>query len=676
MIYKRRVLKWLIVRMLKGALCLFTLAVVGLAVAWWACPFPTERLNRWPTSPRVFDAQGRTILAVVGQDDQWRMPVPTEYMSKWLIKATVAVEDQRFYEHAGIDVMAVVRAAGSNIAAGRVVSGASTLDMQLCRMMDERPRSLWAKVVESFRALQLNCIKSKGEILEVYLNVAPYGGNVRGSEAAALAYFGKTAAELSLAEAALLAGLPQSPVRYRPDRHLEAALKRQRFVLNRMAEEGMITASQLAAAMADAIVIRPATRGEYAQHAAWLGLRRRPAGGRMTVEPKVQSQLERLMDDRRRLLPCDAEQAVVVIDVANSALVGMVGSSDPADPVDGQVNGAVARRSPGSALKPFIYAAAFEAGRLNGQSIVYDVPIRRGGWTPSNFDEEFSGEVRVDEALRQSLNIPAILVAEGVGLSLCCGLLEATGVPLPAEAQSRGGLALAIGGIDVRLWDLTNAYATVARGGVRSEVRLFVDEPVRQMRALGPEVCAEISDILSSRRRRPAGMGNRLESDVPWFMWKTGTSAGRRDAWAVGHNGQYAVGVWVGRFRGTGDVGFVGAEAAEPLLTQLFDLPELRSIDDPGPAGTVAVRHPLGRPREAAEALRILSPGDGERFLALGGKTIILPRANRQGEFMWFLDGRLLPASEAGRLTLRPGRYELRCVDGNGRFAAVRFVVM
>jgi penicillin-binding protein 1C len=670
----RRIKRW--VKRLAGAwLLLLLVGAVALAVVWRACPFPVERLDRWPASPVVTDVHGRPLLVRPSAEDQWRLPVPLERMSPWLIDATIATEDQRFRSHGGVDAIAVLRAAGQNLAAWRTVSGASTITMQVCRMMEPRDRTLGAKCVEALRAMQLERLRSKEDILAIYLNVAPYGGNVRGVEAAALTYFGKHAADLSLGESALLAGLPQSPARLRPDRHGEAAKRRRRTVLRRMAERNMITEQQRRQAEQEPVVICRRWRPRGAPHAAFLALRRRPHGGRTTIDLGVQAEVERLAERHLANLPDGTETAVVVLDIETSAITAILGSGDVADPLDGQVNGAVARRSPGSALKPFIYAAAFEAGRLGGDSIVYDVPIRRGGWSPENFDRTFRGKLAARDALRQSLNVPAILVAEGVGLTRCIGVIRAVGIDLPRDARRRGGLALAVGGIEVSLLDLVNGYATLGRGGVRRRPRLLADEPTEESLALSAGTCAAVNDILSSRRRRPRGMELAEPTQVPWFMWKTGTSAGRRDAWAVGHNGRHAIGVWVGRFRGTGRVAYVGAEAAEPLLASLFALPALRVDRDPPPPAPIVVRRPLPPPEAAADALRVVCPGDGETYCAVADRAVVHIRANREGGLRWFLNGRLLDDGSAGRLVLPPGGYELRCIDAAGASSAVRFAV-
>lgn len=657
-----------------GAILVVVLAG-GFALVWHLYPFPVERLGRWSASPAVFDVKGRPMLGIVGADEQWRCPVPLADVSPWLIQATIAVEDERFYRHSGVDLVAVVRAVGQNLSAGRIVSGASTLDMQIVRMMDNRPRTPRAKLIEAFRALQLNRRMGREQILELYLNVAPYGGNLQGVEAASLAYFGKRAKDLSLAEAALLAGLPQSPSRLRPDRNPDAALARRRIVLRTMLRKGWIAEQQFTDALSCPVPVCKSPRPKRAVHGCFLALSRRPAGGYTTIDLDIQDQVEKLACEHLATLPEGTELAVIVIDVAESAIVALLGSGDPADPVDGQVNGVLARRSPGSALKPFLYATAFEMEQLNGDSIVHDIPISRGAWAPANFDRTHAGQIRAAEALRRSLNVPAILVAEGAGLARCCGVLEAAGVRLPANAQQRGGLALAVGGIEISLLDLTNAYATLARGGLRRRLRLFIDESSEAVRALKPLVCASINDILSCRQRPPAALREGTWANTPWFMWKTGTSSGRRDAWAVGHNCRYAIGVWAGRFRGTGRQEYVGAEAAEPLLCALFSLAQLRADSDPPKPDAIKVAKPLVLPRELAEDLRITAPGNGETFVAFDETAVVHASANRDDGNQWFLDGKLEGTGRTQRFVLTPGVHELHCVDQRGASSSVRFAV-
>ncbi|HOD80071.1 MAG TPA: penicillin-binding protein 1C [Phycisphaerae bacterium] len=674
-------------RWLRRVLLAFgVLIAVGLGVlsfCWHAWPFPIERLEALPASPVVTDCRGDLLLRRVSHDDQWRMSVSLERMSPWLVQATIAAEDRRFRRHRGVDPLAVARAAGQNLLAGRTVSGASTLTMQVCRMMDSRPRSIGAKLIESFRALQLEALWSKGRILEHYLNAAPYGGNVRGVQAASRLFFAKDAADLSLAEAAMLAGLPQSPSRYRPDRHLQAARARQRVVLERMVAAGFISPRQCEQAAAQELQLARRSVVVDAPHAAEMALQRSPGGGRTTLDGEIQQAVQSVLHEHGRNLPAAVVQAAVVIDIEQAAIVALIGSAGPGA---SQFNAAAAPRSPGSALKPFLYAAAFDAGVLGADTTVYDVPIDRGSWRPDNFTRTFSGPLPAGEALRRSLNVPAILVAQGAGLERCLGVLRACGLDLPADADARAGLSLAVGGLEVSLLELTNAYATLGRGGVTRPPRLLADEARAARspaaRALSAEACRTLDDILSSRRRRPGGMEGLDAASVPWFMWKTGTSAGRRDAWAVGHNGRYAVGVWVGVDRGAGREELVGSQAAEPALAALFALPRLRrtQADPPAPAPLI-VRHPLPPPPEAGSELVILSPPAGSTLIALNGQAVIHPQANGRTQdaastgpaLQWFHNGRLL--ADAKRLEVGVGVHELRCVDPAGRAAAVRFNV-
>lgn len=635
-------------------------------------PFPVDRLARIPVSPAVTTREGRLLLQTVARDGQWRMPVKLSKVSKWLTCATIAAEDERFWQHPGVDPIAALRAAYQNATNLRIVSGASTLTMQVCRMTAPADRTLLNKLCESFRALQLERILTKEEILTQYFNDAPYGGNIRGAEAAALRYFGKHAADLALDEAALLAGLPQSPEKLRPDRHPRAAQLRRKWVLERMVELHAITPDQAAAAASAAIVLNTPANIPHPKAVAWAALARRPRGGRTTIDAALQQEVERIVDEKTNRLPPSTQAAVVVIDIETAEIRAWTAAADTTDPVSGQVDGVLARRSPGSALKPFIYATAFESQRLAPDTLLLDAPIERTGWKPHNFSPEYLGEVRADVALRKSLNIPAILLTEQIGLTRCVETLKSCGVSIPVGDAHRAGLALAVGGSEVSLLDLTNGYATIGRGGIFRKPILFSDEPSPSMPALSENVCATVSDILSTDRRSPAGED---PSNPAWFMWKTGTSSGRRDAWAVGHNTRFAVGVWVGRFSGAGNHGYVGRPAAEPILAAIFRLPAIRQMTPPPAPAMWTVVNPLPKPVELDARLRILSPQPGDRFVSLNDQAVIHARANQQGPVYWFLNGQLVGTDPQIRLTSTPGDYELRCCGKGSEYDEVRFQI-
>lgn len=634
-------------------------------------PYPLERLAIERPSPQVTARDGTPLLETVAVDEQWRIPVGLASVAPHVIEATIAVEDERFRRHHGVDPLSIVRAVGQNISAGEVVSGASTITMQLCRLVEPRPRTFRSKLIEAFRAVQVERALTKDEILEAYLNHAPYGGNVVGIEAAARAWCGKGADELSLAEAALLAGLPQGPSILRPDRYPDRARLRRATVLARMHAEGFIDAETARRAAAEPIVVPDVDRTVRAPHAAWLALSRDPTGGRTAIDLSVQAVLARAVEGALDL-PDGVQVAVVAIEIESGAVRGLVGSRDHSAPFEGQVNGATARRSPGSALKPFIYATAFARGRLAPEDPLPDVPIERGGWRPRNFDGEFRGSVSASVALRDSLNVPAILVTERLGLVEVLGVIERCGIPLPTAAAQRGGLACATGALEVTLLDLTDGYATLGRGGRalpatlrEAEARLRLTEGSAGTEVLPRSACREIDAILG---RRTGGL------DSPWFVAKTGTSSRRRDAWAVGHNGRFAIGVWVGRFSGAGDPWLEGARAAMPILEGLFEDPTLASaVASPAPPPRVA-RRPFVFAEGDERPLRIVGPTEGEERLASDGTVTVRPRAEGgRPPYTWLLDGRAL---DAPRAVVPTGEHELRCVDAEGAAAIVRFSVV
>ncbi len=542
-------------------------------------PFPMGSLVN-PGSGHVHAAGpgGTEIARRVGADEQWRRSIPLAEMGRWLPLATIAIEDVRFREHSGVDPRSVLRAALRNLLARRVKEGASTITMQIVGMTQHTPRTLRGKAVEAFRALQAEGLMTKDEILEHYLNLVPYGGNVIGASMGAEAWFGCSPTDLSLAEAALLAGLPQAPSWRRPDRHPERARARRATVLSSMRRAGWITGEE--AARADAAPIPdqlwPNRGGQppvpATLHAGAWALEERPGGGTTALDPALQQRAHRIVQDHRPHLPEGADVAVVVIDVQRAQVVVHIGSAAQEDPVDGQVDGARAWRSPGSTLKPFVYAAAIEQDQLEADSLLDDSAVELDGWRPTNFEPVFHGPVSVADALRTSLNIPALRAARLAGLSRCLGVMEASGLVLPEGAAADSGLALVTGGTLVRLVDLTNAYATLARGGLFRPVQLWSTGELdpSPTRALSADTCAIINDILSDEHRAPRIRGGASHVGGVGFMWKTGTSSGHRDAWALGHNGALAAGVWVGHFNGSGDPSFVGAEVAEPILAELM----------------------------------------------------------------------------------------------------------
>ncbi|KAA3614513.1 MAG: penicillin-binding protein 1C [Planctomycetota bacterium] len=666
----------------RSSLITAVVAAAVIGICWQIYPFPEDLLEAPPSSPLVFDRHGRVLAARVARDEQWRLPIALDQIHPHLVEATLAVEDSRFHQHPGVDSLAVMRAFGHNLIAGEIVSGASTLTMQVCKMLDPSRRTLSTKLKESLRALQLERRIDKEEILELYLNLAPYGGNVRGAEAASRLWFGKSASELSLAEAALLAGLPQSPSFYCPDRHPQAAKRRRNEVLRRMFEEGYIDESTCRQTQAQALHVFPLTGAgrrlgqSGAEHWNAMVLQARAQGGGTTLDLEVQRAVVSLALQHVQSLNQDLHLAIVVIDLAGSEIRALLGSPDFWAPRAGQVNGATAWRSPGSALKPFFYGAAFDRGRLVPSSLVPDQSLQRQGWRPENFDSTVKGWVSAEEALQRSLNLPAIRILEALGVEAGVGVLEAAGLVFAEEAAHRGGLALATGAVEVRLVDLVNAYACLGRGGLHLPWRMFTDqEPVPPRRVLGERSCRQLDHVLSCRNRPAAGLADALPGQSAWFMWKTGTSAGRRDAVAVGHNGRFAIGVWIGDVSGAGHPELVGRQVAEPLLVRLFQHPRLAGEVEPIP---LEKEEPLRKPWfQGPEPLRIDFPASEASYLCSEETLALQVQVRPQEEFHWFLNGRMLGqgAQPAPLLELKPGRHRLRAVAKDGRTTQLGFEV-
>lgn len=573
------------------------LAAGGYAALCWV-PFPEEALRQVPSSIILTDREGGALRVRLGPGDVDARPGYVPQRTDWLALAIVAAEDQRFWSHAGVDPLALIRAVGQNLGGMRRISGASTLSTQVIRLMDPSPRTLPTKLKEAFRALQMERRLSKQEILRQYLDRAPFGGNLIGAEAAARRYFAKSAADLSLPEAALLAGLPQAPSRFRPDRHGDRALRRREYVLDRMVLCGFITPEQRAAAVATPLVLRREPLPLRASHFCdWLGMPARPAPQdcrvQTTLDPRIQAWAEEALRRKADSLGIDGG-AMVVMDVESSAIRAMVGSPNPASPRAGQVNAALAPRSAGSTLKPFAFALAMDQGRLTPASRLSDTPVRFSDFDPLNFSGEFRGNVSAREALVQSLNLPAIAVERRAGQVKFHALLRRLGLKTIEPNPERYGVGLVLGNAEVRLLDLANAYACLARGGVWRPVRALesVEGRFRSggVRLFSEEASWILSDMLSGDERAMDATGHAADVRLPRFAWKTGTSAGLRDAWTVAWNPEYVIGVWLGNPDGSASEALVGRLAATPLAWEMARrlYPNNESPWMPRPAGVYA----------------------------------------------------------------------------------------
>ncbi len=567
--------------------------LAGLGLIWlviyyglpWCLPWP-QALNSPPeVGTEVLDRTGRSLRRLLADGKRLSEWAKLEEIPLSLREATLAAEDKRFWSHGGIDFLGVLRAARDAVGRGRAVSGASTITQQLVKLAHPRPRTLWTKVVEMLTARRLEMTWSKERILEEYLNRLDYGNLRRGCRAAGAGYFDKPLADCSLAECAMLAGLPQAPSRLNPYQHLDRAKKRQEWVLSRMEETGRASADAVMRAKGEALQLRR-NFGEFAApHFVDLVLERRgekALGGpvRTTLDLSVQEFCERMLALRlMRLQAHNVQQgAVVVIDNRTGGIMALVGSRDYADSNSGQVNGATARRSPGSALKPFTYLLALQQGD-HPATMIPDLPVEfmtpTGIYKPKNYSGRAYGPVSYRAALANSLNLAAVRVLDKVGgAQTLIDALAACGVTTLTRPAADYGLGLTIGGGEVRLLELTNAYACLGRLGrflpwqVESQAEA---EEGAGPQVFDPEACWLLADVLADNDARVRSFGSQspLRLNFPVAV-KTGTSTDYRDNWTVGFTREYTVGVWVGNFDNSAMQGVSGVTGAGPIFRDIF----------------------------------------------------------------------------------------------------------
>jgi penicillin-binding protein 1C len=536
-------------------------------------------------SKTVVDRKSKLLRSYVTSQGRWRLPAKREQVDPRFLDVLFAYEDKRFFQHHGVDPLAFGRATFQFLTNGAIVSGGSTITMQVARLLEpRRERSLYVKLREAVRAIQLERKLTKDEILGLYLTLAPYGGNLEGIRAASLSYFGKEPKRLTLGEAALLVALPQSPELRRPDRFHASAVRARDRVLDRMARYGMFSAEEIARAKLEPVPHVRKKMPMIAPHAAEDAVADSPNAReiRLTIDGTLQKALEGLSLERARALGPDMSVAIMVVDNESGEVLARVASPDYFDERRaGQVDLTRAVRSPGSALKPFIYGLGFEDGLIHPETLIEDRPLRYGSYAPENFDLTFQGTVTVRRALQQSLNVPAVAVLEEVGPSRLTARLAEAGARLVLPKREAPGLALGLGGVGIRLADLTMLYAGFAHGGAVQPLTEQIDEaklPARRL--LDPVASWYVAKILQGTPPPENAAGGRI-------AFKTGTSYGYRDAWAVGFDGKRTVGVWVGRPDGAPVSGLAGRTAAAPILFDAFARTGQPALLPPAPPGAL-----------------------------------------------------------------------------------------
>jgi penicillin-binding protein 1C len=708
---------------------------VALAIALGCCILLIGADRLYPLPP--IDTNGALVVVAddgtplrnyPSRDGIWRYPAKLSDVSPYYAQTLMHYEDGWFYWHPGVNPLALARAAWQWMAHGRIVSGGSTLTMQVARLLDPalagRPsRSMAAKARQAWRALQLEMHYSKGEIPALYLSHAPMGGIVEGAEMGARLWLGKSAADLSRADAALLTALPQAPSRLRPDRQPLAARAARDKVLDRMVEQGVWSAADVADAKIENVVAPP-LRSHWLAPLAAQRLKAsapRSAPGASpgvlvsTLNPEFQTVVEHMLQDRVDALPPHVSMAVLVMDNDTMEIKAYAGSADFTDDsrashVD-MVRGV---RSPGSTLKPFLYGMALDDGLVHSESLMMDVPMSFHGYAPGNFQATFSGPVSVASALAQSLNVPAVDLLDRVGPVRFASGLMAAGINLRLPAGAEPNLSLILGGGGTTLEQLVGAYRALARGGRSGKPRLMPSDPKIESRVMSEGAAWIVRDILE-------GGGH---PDRPFYQetdgrrrlaWKTGTSFGFRDAWAIGVTDAWTIGVWVGRPDGTPNPGFFGANIAAPLVQDIVSaLPAGTAGPRVRPASVSAVTTcwPYGvRKGNAADRgctsprsawalnetvpptfqgyepgeqgkLRIVGIAQDSQLRPVPGAQQVVVDVTVQGassQVWWMLDGNVITSLDSHlsfTVSLsRPGRYTLTVMDKQGRFDRVGFEI-
>ncbi len=672
-----------------GACVAAVALMAGGAAAYVRSLGPLDVSEASRVSTIAVDRDGELLRAFTMDDGRWRLPVQVADVDPKFFALLFSYEDRRFREHHGVDAWAMLRAAGQFLRHGHVVSGASTITMQVARLLEPREnRTLRAKTRQIARAFELEHSYSKDQILDFYLALAPYGGNLEGLRAASLAYFGKEPKRLSWAEAALLVALPQSPGNRRPDRAPEAARHARDRVLERAVREGDLPRSEAAAAEADPV---PRARKMFPQLAphATENARHGSAAARelkFTFDLRLQSQLESLARESAARLGPKLSVAIVAIDNKSGEVRAHVGGAEylSADRAGG-VDLATATRSPGSALKPFIYALAFESGVAHPETILEDRRTSFGVYSPQNFDLTFQGQVTARTALQQSLNIPAIALLNEVGPEKFLARLRNGGAAVVMSDDTAPGLAIGLGGIGVRLIDLTRLYAGLARGGRVPDLIERADLPRRNSdrRISEPVASWYVYDILRGAPPPANAIGGRV-------AFKTGTSYGYRDAFAVGFDRDATIGVWVGRADNGPVPGLVGRAVAAPILFDAFarlggerapikpprDVVVARTMELPPPLRHLRKDAPQTVAAAAFGALKIAYPPDGARIdlgLSDGDADDAGLALKAQGgapPFVWMVNGAPIGAADPRRQSQwRPdgaGFARVSVVDSRG----------
>lgn len=659
---------------LKSALGLAWLAIIAL-LAFPIAPKPV----RLESAATLYDVNDEILVRKATKDNYWRYNAKLEKIDPNYIKAVLAIEDARFFLHSGVDVPAILRALKTWRAKGEVVSGASTITMQLVRQYKPRKRVLSSKIIESLAALKYELVFTKSEILSQYLTRISYGGNIQGVEAATWRYFGKSPEYLTWDEIALLVALPQAPESRRPDRHPVAAKAGRDRLLDKLVQADLISKS-----IADEAKSIPIPQSFYDfpsdQNNGAPLLRVKGQDVKSFIKPNIQRMAHRVLQNSLISQSDAVNASILVVENDTRRVVAHVTAGDRAHE-GGWLDLTAAVRSPGSTLKPFIYALAMSDGQANSQSAIQDAPTRFGAYQPENFNRRYYGKVRLKDALKHSLNVPAVAALEQIGPARFEAMLVSAGAPprLPSHRTEDAGLSLALGGAGMTGADLAVLYTALANEGVAKPLVWTKSHASSEngIQLFSAETAQEITEILAEATPPNGRIPGHLSAGRSMVAYKTGTSYGARDSWAAGYTTNYTVVAWVGRPDGAPRPGDTGRKSAAPLLFDVFD-----GLEEGGKSNKFAIARNHASQQDFQTTLdqgpQITFPMDGAEILVTAGKPTVKVKAQSVDRLRFYIDGHRLDV-EYGAAEFRPpssGFYILKVVDSQGKSAISRFRVL
>jgi penicillin-binding protein 1C len=658
-------------------ICVIFVVLASVAVLDYLCPPDLTRIHE--VSKELHSEAGDLLHVIQTRDEKWRLKADLDRVDPAYINMLVAREDRYFWQHIGVNPASFVRAAYQLLTHGRVVSGGSTLTMQVARLLEPRPRTITAKLIQIFRALQLERRYSKREILEFYMTLAPYGSNLEGTRSAAYAYFGKSADKLLPSETALLVALPQTPSLWQRDGFTRQTLHARNRVLTQAFESGLLDESTYHVSLKDSLPDYRFSMPREMPHVArrLLGTSQSPAIATCTIRPALQARLEQLARSAVRVLPPEVNIAIMVVHHPSRQIISYVGSSDFYNASrQGQVDFIRSYRSPGSTLKPFIYGLGFDYGYITPSTYVLDDRRRYGTYMPENFDKTFYGMVTISDALANSLNVPAVDLLHDIGPQRFLGTLEQVGVsPKFADNKTAPGLSVALGGLGMTLEQLVTLYASLPQQGQTLPLSLtngaIAEQPLQLLSARSAD---QLTEILSQT------LFNELGEANSGLAVKTGTSYGYRDAWAMGYNDEYVVGIWIGRPDGAPFGVGTGRTLAVPVLQQVFrSLPAAKHLEHRRIKKDALqlndftnVSHTKSK-KLLKQSPQMLFPVDGtviENFHEDDPSPLIFSALGGQRPYTWLVDGIPVATNVWQPKTPwkpeKPGFYRVSLLDAQG----------